>query len=113
MSYIFLANSNIYMLPVVGLLSEMSSNSILFKVHYGCKFDRSNGCAYVGGKVFVHNDPYDPNCLSFIKIEGVVKEYGYKSDNLIFYKEQEKSLSDRLRIISGDPDILNMVATYV
>lgn len=91
----------------------MSSKSILFKVHYEGKFDKSDGCVYVGGKVSIHTDPYDPNCLSFIEIKGIVKEYGYKSSGLLFYQEPKKTLSDGLRIISGDPDVFDMVVAYV
>lgn len=91
----------------------MSSKSILFKVHYEGKFDKYDGCVYVGGKVSNHTDPYDPNCLSFIDIEVVVKEYGYKSSGLLFYLEPKKTLSDGLRIISGDPNVFDMVAAYI
>lgn len=91
----------------------MSSDSILFKVHYKGKFDRSNGCVYVGGNVSLHSDPYNLDCQSFIEIEDVVKEYGYKSSDLVFYQEPMKSLSNGLRIIYGDPDVLEMGATHV
>ncbi|KAB1210012.1 hypothetical protein CJ030_MR6G023561 [Morella rubra] len=91
----------------------MSADSFAFKVHYGGKFNRSDGCTYVGGNVSMHNDPYDSDCLSFIEIEGVVKEYGYKSNDLIYYNEPDKNMVEELRIISGDPDVLDMVAAHV
>ncbi|KAB1203081.1 hypothetical protein CJ030_MR8G005531 [Morella rubra] len=91
----------------------MASDSFVFKVHYGGRFDRSNGgCVYVDGKMAMHPDPYDCDCLSYIEVEAIVKEYGYKHGDLLFYLEPEKTLSDGLRIISGDPDILQMVAAH-
>lgn len=50
----------------------MLSTSLVFKVHYKGKFDRLDGYIYVGGKVVVHNDPYNLDCLPFINIEVVV-----------------------------------------
>ncbi|KAB1216336.1 hypothetical protein CJ030_MR4G018379 [Morella rubra] len=45
----------------------MALASLVIKIHYERKFDRSNGCEYVSGKVVLHIDPYDLYCLSFIK----------------------------------------------
>ncbi|KAB1223248.1 hypothetical protein CJ030_MR2G006030 [Morella rubra] len=90
----------------------MASDSIVFKVYYGGRFDRSDGCVYVGGKMAMHHDPYDLDCISFIEVESVVKEYGYKHGDLIFYLEPEKTLFGGLRIISGDPDVLQMTAAH-
>ncbi|KAB1223559.1 hypothetical protein CJ030_MR2G009176 [Morella rubra] len=67
----------------------MASDSIVFKVHYGGRFDRSDGCIYVDGKMAMHHDPYDPNCLSFIKVEAVVKEYWYKHGDLENSRKRE------------------------
>lgn len=63
----------------------MSLAFLVFKLHYRSKFDRLDGCIYIGGKLTVHNDPYNPDCLFFIEVEGVVKEYGYWSGDLLFY----------------------------
>ncbi|KAB1215502.1 hypothetical protein CJ030_MR4G002285 [Morella rubra] len=91
----------------------MALDSFVFKVHYGGKFDRSNsGCVYVDGKMAMHPNPYDCDCLSYIEVEAIVKEYKYKHGDLFFYLESEKTLSDGLRIILGDPDILQMVAAH-
>lgn len=54
----------------------------------------------------LHNDMYNLNYLSFIEIESFVKEYGYRTGDLLFYQEPEKSLSDGMKIVSGDPDVL-------
>ncbi|KAB1209289.1 hypothetical protein CJ030_MR6G024337 [Morella rubra] len=69
----------------------MASNSIVFKsivfkIHYGGRFDRSNGRSlYVDGKMAMHPDPYDCDYLSFI--EGARKSAALR---YIHKKEEEE-----------------------
>ncbi|KAB1209378.1 hypothetical protein CJ030_MR6G016519 [Morella rubra] len=91
----------------------MSSEFLLFKVHYGGRFCRNFGCSYVGGDVSVYDEPYNPDCFSFFELEDIVKAYGYKPSDLIYYKQPEKTLDDGVVLVSSDHDVLAMVRCHV
>lgn len=90
----------------------MGSTNLVFEVRYGGRFDRNSGCEYVGGDVVVHHESYDPDKLSYIDLEAMLKEYGYKSGDLMYFKHPDKSLVDGLYLITSDHDVLYMVASH-
>jgi hypothetical protein len=63
----------------------MTIRELAFEVHYGGRINRGLTCTYVGGDVDVHAETYDDDKLSFFEIEGIVKNYGYKSEDLVYY----------------------------
>lgn len=87
----------------------MDEHKLQFKVYHGGKFNRQSGCVYVGGDMHVYHEAYEFDCLSYFEIEGVVKKYGYKYGDHIYYKEPYKCLVDGLRLLSSDHDVLQMV----
>jgi hypothetical protein len=87
----------------------MAEHKLQFKVYHGGKFNRQSGCVYVGGDMHVYHEAYEFDCLSYFEIEGIVKKYGYKYGDHIYYKEPYKSLVDGLRLLSSDHDVLQMV----
>ncbi|KAB1205801.1 Ubiquitin-conjugating enzyme E2 variant 1A [Morella rubra] len=82
-------------------------------VHYGGRFSRNFGCSYVGGDVSVYDEAYDVDCLSFFELEDIVKAYGYKPGDLIYYKQPGKTLDDGAVLVSSDHDVLAMVRCHV
>ncbi|KAB1206956.1 hypothetical protein CJ030_MR7G008128 [Morella rubra] len=90
----------------------MASEFFLFEVHFRGRFDRQLGCNYVGGDISVYDEPYEPDCLSFIEVETIVKTYGYKVGDLIYYKEPRKSLDEGLKLVTSDHDVLQMVKCH-
>ena len=89
-------------------ISTMSSNDVIFTVHYGDRFNRKYKCTYVGRKIGVFDDTYDLVCLSFIEIKTIVKKFGYQTGDLIYYLHPNKSLDDELVLLTCDDDILRM-----
>ncbi|KAB1212170.1 hypothetical protein CJ030_MR5G001748 [Morella rubra] len=81
-------------------------------VHFGGRFDRQLGCNYIGGDISVYDEIYDPDCLSFIEVETIVKTYNYNVGDLIYYKELGKILDEGLRLVSSDHDVLQMVKCH-
>jgi hypothetical protein len=80
-------------------------------VHYKGSFNRENRCTYVG--VFVHNHyVHEIHKMSFLDIEEICKDYGYKYGDLIHYKIHDRSLDDGLRLISSDHDVSEMVSHH-
>ncbi|GLT67649.1 hypothetical protein SLA2020_399410 [Shorea laevis] len=90
----------------------MGSTNLVFEVRYGGRFDRHSGCEYVGGDVVVHHESYDPDKLSYFDLEAMLKEYGYNSGDLMYFKHPDKSLVDGLYLITSDHDVLYMVASH-
>jgi hypothetical protein len=43
----------------------MTSNDVIFRVHYGGRFDRRHRCTKVGGNIGLYEEPYDLDCPSF------------------------------------------------
>jgi hypothetical protein len=43
----------------------MTNNDVIFRVHYGGWFDRRHKCTYVGGDIWLYDETYDLDCLSF------------------------------------------------
>ncbi|KAB1228152.1 hypothetical protein CJ030_MR2G000728 [Morella rubra] len=86
----------------------MPPEFLVFEVHYGGRFSRHFGCSYVNGDVSMYNEPYDSNCLSFFELEDIVKPFGYKLGDLIYYKQPGKSLDNGAILVSSDHDVLAM-----
>jgi hypothetical protein len=90
----------------------MGSSELVVEVHYGGRFDRRFGCVYVGGEVGVHHEKVDLDKLSYFEIEGICKKYGYKSGDLMYFKNPGKSLVDDLYLITSDHDVLSLSACH-
>ena len=89
----------------------MASELLIFEVHYKGFFNRKNRCTYVGG--FVHNHSvHEVHKMSFLDIEAICKDYGYKYGDLIHYKIPDRSLDDGLRLILSDHDVSEMVSHH-
>ncbi|XP_059440262.1 uncharacterized protein LOC132172719 [Corylus avellana] len=90
----------------------MTIRELVFEVHYGGKINRGFTNTYVGGDVDLHDETYDEDKLSFFEIEGIVKKYGYKSRDLLYYLEPGCSFQGGLKLISSDHNVLEMVAAH-
>jgi hypothetical protein len=90
----------------------MTIRELAFEVHYGGRINRGLTCTYVGGDVDVHVETYDEDKLLFFEIEGIVKKYGYKSGDLVYYLEPGCSMQSGLKLISSDYDVLGMVVAH-
>jgi hypothetical protein len=86
----------------------MASEDVIFRVHFGGRFDRRFKCTYVGGDIGLFDEPYDLDCLSFIEIQRVVRKFGYQPGDLIYYREPDKELDDGLVLITSDDDVVKM-----
>jgi hypothetical protein len=82
---------------------------MMFEVHHGGQFNKEHRCTYVGGDVAHYPDPYDRDNVSFIEVGGIVKSYGYGHGDVIYYNIPNKSLDERLRLLSSDHDVLEIV----
>jgi hypothetical protein len=69
-SYLFICS----MCSVKQSAYTMANNDVIFRVHYGGRFDRRYKCTDVGGNIGLYEESYDLDCLSFIEIEIVVKK---------------------------------------
>jgi hypothetical protein len=85
---------------------------LVFEVNYGGKFDRKHGCIYVGGQLDVYDQTVDPEQLTFFQLENIMKNYGYKHGDLLYFKIPEKSLAEGLSLISSDFDILFLAGCH-
>ena len=90
----------------------MTIRELAFEVHYGGRINRGLTCIYVGGDVDVHAETYDKDKLSFFEIEGIVKKYGYKSGDLVYYLVPGCSMQSSLKLILSDYDVLGMVDAH-
>lgn len=111
--FIFITQKVYYFFCIICLLKyvtispfRMGSPELVFEVHYGGRFDRHFRCEYVSGSAIVHHETFDHDKLSFFEIEGILKEYGYKSGDLMYFKYPGKSLVDGLHLITSDDDVL-------
>ncbi|KAB1215998.1 hypothetical protein CJ030_MR4G024551 [Morella rubra] len=86
----------------------MALDFFLFGVHYSGWFSRQFGCTYVLGDVGMYDELYDLNCLSFFELEIVVKPFGYKAGDLIYYKQPTKNLDEGLQLVLSNHDVLEM-----
>jgi hypothetical protein len=91
----------------------MASNDVIFRVHYGGRFDRRHRCTYVGGNIGLYEEPYDLDCLSFFEIENVVKKFGYHPGDLVYYCEASKELEDGLVLLTSDEDVVKMADVFL
>ena len=48
----------------------------------------------------------------FFKLEDICKDYGYKTGDLMYFKELDKTLIGGLHLISVDDEVLFMVGCY-
>jgi hypothetical protein len=55
---------------------------------------------------------YLPNKLSFFEVKSIVKKYGYKSGDLLYYLVPGSSLQKGLRLITSDHDMFEMVNVH-
>ncbi|KAB1216001.1 hypothetical protein CJ030_MR4G024554 [Morella rubra] len=90
----------------------MALDFFLFGVHYSGWFSRQFGCTYVLGDVGMYDELYDLNCLSFFELEIVVKPFGYKAGDLIYYKQPTKNLDEGLQLVLSNHDVLEMVKCH-
>jgi hypothetical protein len=90
----------------------MASDICMFEVHYNGSFNRQNRYTYVGGLVDNHYVT-DVHKMSFLNIEELCKDYGYKPSDLIHYKLPNKSLDEGLRLLSSDHDVNEMISQHV
>jgi hypothetical protein len=91
----------------------MATREFGFEVHYDGKINRGFTCSYVGGEVDKYDEKFDEDKLSFLEIEGIVKKYGYKSGDLVYYVHPSCSIQNGLKLISSDYNVLKMVAAHV
>ncbi|XP_062166992.1 uncharacterized protein LOC133873286 [Alnus glutinosa] len=84
----------------------MASSKFVVEVHFGGRFDWSFGCVYLGGEIEVHKVSVDLDKLSYFEIENICKEYGYKAEDLMYFKDPAKSLADGLHLITYGHDVL-------
>ncbi|XP_059450972.1 uncharacterized protein LOC132181751 [Corylus avellana] len=82
----------------------MGTSNLVFEVRYGGRFDRQFGWVYVGGEVVVHHESYDPDKLSYFELEDMLKEYGYGSGDLMYFKHPEKEREGGEGDDDGDDD---------
>jgi hypothetical protein len=90
----------------------MAGREYVFEVHYGGQINRRFMCTYVGGEVDVYKEKYDADNLSFFEIERIVKTYGYKPGDLVYYLVPGSSMQSGLQLISSDHDVVNMVEVH-
>jgi hypothetical protein len=79
---------------------RMGFLDLVFEVHYRGRFNSHFDCEYVGGEVAVHHKTYDPEKLSFFEIDGILKPYGYKYGDLMYFRDPEKRLVYGLLLIT-------------
>jgi hypothetical protein len=60
----------------------------------------------------VHHEKVDLDKLSYFEIEGICKKYGYKSGDLMYFKDPRKSLIDGLYLITSYHDVLSLSACH-
>jgi hypothetical protein len=70
----------------------MANNEVIFRVYYGSRFDRQYRCTYVGWNIGLYEESYDLDRLSFIEIKTVVKKFGYRPGDLVYYREPYKKI---------------------
>jgi hypothetical protein len=90
----------------------MGSSELVVEIHYKGRFDRRFGCVYVGGEVEMHHEKVNLDKLSYFKIEGICKEYGYRTGDLMYFKDPGKSLVNGLYLITSDHDVLSLSACH-
>uniref|UniRef100_A0A7N2MBF2 Protein DETOXIFICATION n=1 Tax=Quercus lobata TaxID=97700 RepID=A0A7N2MBF2_QUELO len=87
----------------------MEEGDLIFEIHHGGRFKNLNGLIYVCGDISIHGEGYDRDCMSFIEVESILKSYGYKRGDLVYYKQVGMNLDEGLVQIKTDPDVLKMV----
>jgi hypothetical protein len=65
-----------------------------------------------GGEVDVYKKKYDADKLSFFEVERIVKTYGYKPGDLMYYLVPSSSLQSGLKLISSNHDVVKMVDVH-
>lgn len=91
----------------------MASNDVIFRVHYGGRFDRRHKCMYVGGNIGLYEEPYDLDRLSFFEIKRVVTKFGYHRGDLVYYCEAGKELDDGLVLLTSNEDVVKMADVFL
>jgi hypothetical protein len=91
----------------------MANSEVIFKVHYGGRFDRRNKCTYVGGQIGLYEESYNLDCLSFFEIETVARKFGYQSGDLVYYRIPERELDDGLVLLTSVEDVVGMAEVYL
>ncbi|KAL4614002.1 hypothetical protein ACB092_07G023600 [Castanea dentata] len=88
---------------------NMEEGDLIFEIHHGGRFKNLNGLIYVGGDISIHGEGYDRDCMSFIEVESILKSYGYKRGDLVYYKQVGMNLDEGLVQIKIDPNVLKMI----
>lgn len=91
----------------------MASNDVIFRVHYGGRFDWQHRCTYVGGNIGLYDEAYDLDRLSFFEIERIVKIFEYHASDLVYYSEAGKELEDGLVLLTSDEDVIKMADVFL
>ena len=65
------------------------------------------------GEVDMYDEEFNEDNLSFFEIEGIVKKYGYKSRDLVYYICPSCSIQSGLKLISSYYNVLEMVVAHV
>jgi hypothetical protein len=86
---------------------------LVFEINYGGRFDRKCGCIYVGDQVDVHPEHVDPDNMTFVLIESILRQYGYSPGDLIYVRDPTKNLMDGFQLLSSDYDVAYLVAKHV
>jgi thiamine monophosphate kinase len=91
----------------------MANNDVIFRVHFGSRFDRRYKYTYVGGDIGLYDDAYDLDMLSFFEVERIVKKFGYQPGDLIYYLELGKELNYGLVLITSDDNVIKMAGVFL
>jgi hypothetical protein len=91
---------------------KMAGREFVFDVHYGGHIDRRFMNTYVGADVDVYKEVIDEDKLSFLVVESIVKTYGYKSGDLLYYLLPGSTLWNGLKLITSNHDVLEMVKVH-
>lgn len=63
---------------------------MMWEINFGGRLDMKYGCIYVGGETAVEDGVYDVDKFYLFDFEGIVKQYGYKPSDLLYYKNPHK-----------------------
>lgn len=91
----------------------MCRMKLVFEINHRGRFDRKYGCIYVGDQVDVHLEHVDPDNMTFVLIESVLRQYRYSPSDLIYVRDPTKNLVDGLQLLSLDYDMAYLVAKHV
>jgi len=91
---------------------KMTRREFVFEVHYGGHMDRRFMNTYVGGDVDVYTETIEHDKLSFSVVQGIAKNYGYQSGDLIYYLLLGCTLRNGLKLVTSNFDVREMVEAH-